>query len=1169
MRFEHESDSDPKATGTGPPRTTDRVKGYLTDIRGPVGILAHKRLNHYSMKTLRSAQEKGTLYTGFPLRNENTKHESLCIGCAIGKITRRHRVTQKRNKSVKEKLKRIINKKDIDEPIGKLKAHREIAVWLTVEEILQLVKPYGHEGYLDTVTPYPVAWDGSRHAFVWIDKSTNTQIWLYGPYKSDVQGTVIGKQLKRKLLGTMDPTNMKFYRLGSDRAGELLSNEFHQNVARELGIKDRRTNVPGNSYQNSRAERAIRTTTESVAANMAEKGAPQHLWTYGYEMAAAISDKLPCRSNPNNYSPFQMRYLLATGLKPEPDDVSWFRIPFSSVAYIEERARTERVLGRGKLGILVGMDIGTKGYRVMPVDHKTQRLRPAHTKLVAPKDIYFDEKSKMPTRKESRTIQKELEVVPFLDLTGFERTEPKTTTRNKERTKPKKGENVSEHPQREITPEFEQIDNENEQEGSDEPDGQLEVEIQERPPSPPRVTEAGKILQKLQYYHEHKREEKGVSHREEIREGDHENYDNSKAKLLTSTLPEAPNGLRRSTRVNEARKKKEQEEAHLTEHRKREEAHMAESNKTEALEKERALRKLSDVLEKIVGMTATNQEMRITREDVGKLPKSPAQAQKHKYAEKWKEAMEDQKRKLLGFQCFGPEIPREKLGRGKRILLHKWVFEIETEKIKTKGGAWIEKVLRFKARLVAMGFTQQEGIDYGEVFSPTPAWVSIRLVLALAGQHNMHISVFDISGAFLHAKLEHELYITGLPWMKKGTVSRILAALYGTKQAGRQWYKLLQQHLTELGFKRSMKEPCIMYRVSRKDGKLIVIITVVWVDDGVIASTDRKESEKIINDLRKKLNIRKWVCLDKPGDNTTLLGGTITRTPRGFHLCSTKNVNRLLEILRLKDHIKVTKQRTTPLTPGVKLTETEKCGEKISTETHPYRSGVGSMSHLTNFCFPVIAYARSQLSSSLSEPRTRHWKELLNVAIFLGQNKDLGLLFKYGIDPEYPGVLTRTDSSFRDHGPTQRSTSSHNNFYNGSIIEWNSRRQKKVHTSTAAAETVAADTGVRNGLQVRYLLEEILPSTWIEIMGIHKHELDNKAAWQHITKMKTLEGTKHLPVHYFHMRELVENGELQSSWIATDKNDSDLGTKAVSGPQFEKLLPNVMISLEDAMNKEI
>jgi hypothetical protein len=65
---------------------------------------------------------------------------------------------------------------------------------------------------------------------------------------------------------------------------------------------------------------------------------------------------------------------------------------------------------------------------------------------------------------------------------------------------------------------------------------------------------------------------------------------------------------------------------------------------------------------------------------------------------------------------------------------------------------------------------------------------------------------------------------------------------------------------------------------------------------------------------------------------------------------------------------------------------------------------------------------------------------------------------------------------------------------------------------------------------------------------------------KHINKMKTFEATKHLPVSYFHVRELVENKILESDWIPGSENDADLATKAVTISVFKKLLPNIMVS---------
>ena len=144
---------------------------------------------------------------------------------------------------------------------------------------------------------------------------------------------------------------------------------------------------------------------------------------------------------------------------------------------------------------------------------------------------------------------------------------------------------------------------------------------------------------------------------------------------------------------------------------------------------------------------------------------------------------------------------------GRKTVKNKWVF-----KHKSDG--------RYRARLVAKGFTQVFGIDYDETFSPVARYESIRALLALAAQEGWEIHTMDAISAFLNGDLDEEIYMEQPEGFKvpdqEHKVCRLRKAIYGLKQASRVWNLAFHALLVETGFKRTYSDAGIyVYRQQR------------------------------------------------------------------------------------------------------------------------------------------------------------------------------------------------------------------------------------------------------------------------------------------------------------------------------------------------------------------
>ena len=158
-------------------------------------------------------------------------------------------------------------------------------------------------------------------------------------------------------------------------------------------------------------------------------------------------------------------------------------------------------------------------------------------------------------------------------------------------------------------------------------------------------------------------------------------------------------------------------------------------------------------------------------------------------------------------------VPRSK---GVNVIGTKWIFKNKSDEYGT--------VIRNKSRLIAQGYTQVEGIDFDETFTPVARLESIRILLAIASHLNFKLYQMNIKNAFLNGMLQEEVYVKQpkdfIDSHRSDDVYKLKIALYGLKQAPRVWYDRLTAYLTEYGFKRRFADPTLFIR---KDKNYFVV----------------------------------------------------------------------------------------------------------------------------------------------------------------------------------------------------------------------------------------------------------------------------------------------------------------------------------------------------------
>ncbi|GKB35922.1 putative ribonuclease H-like domain-containing protein [Tanacetum coccineum] len=316
-------------------------------------------------------------------------------------------------------------------------------------------------------------------------------------------------------------------------------------------------------------------------------------------------------------------------------------------------------------------------------------------------------------------------------------------------------------------------------------------------------------------------------------------------------------------------------------------------------------------------------------------PKTISQALKD---ESWVEAMQEE---LLQFKLQQVWILVD-LPFGKKAIGTKWVFRNKRDERSI--------VVKNKARLVAQGHRQEEGIDYDEVFAPVARIEAIRLFLAFASYKGFLVYQMDVKSAFLYGTIEEEVYVHQPPGFvdpaHPNKVYKVVKALYGLHQAPRAWYETLSSFLLENGFRRGTIDKTLFIKKNKSD----IMLVQVYVDDIIFGSTKKSMCTEFEEVMHKRFQ------MSSMGELTFFLGLQVKQQPDGIFISQDKYV---ADILKKIDFCSI-KTSTTPIDSNKPLVKDE---DGLEVDVHEYRSMIGSLMYLTasrpDIMFTVCACART------------------------------------------------------------------------------------------------------------------------------------------------------------------------------------------------------------------
>ncbi|GKA38759.1 retrovirus-related pol polyprotein from transposon TNT 1-94 [Tanacetum coccineum] len=332
------------------------------------------------------------------------------------------------------------------------------------------------------------------------------------------------------------------------------------------------------------------------------------------------------------------------------------------------------------------------------------------------------------------------------------------------------------------------------------------------------------------------------------------------------------------------------------------------------------------------------------------------------------------------------------------LIKLKWIYKVKTDEF---GG-----VLKNKARLIAQGFRQEEGINFEESCTPVARIEAIRIFIENVAHKNMTINQMDIKMAFLDGELEEKAYVSQpegfVDQDNSSHVYKLKKALYGLKQAPRTWYDMLSSFLISQQFSKGAVDPTLFTWKSRND----LLLVKIYVDNIIFASTNTAMCNEFANQITTKFK------MSMMGQMSFFLRLQISQSPRGIFINQSKYASEIVK----KYGLLTTDSVDTPVVEKNKLDD-DLQGKQVDATI--YRGMIGSLMYLTS-SRPDLIYAVCLCARYQAKPTKKHLQAVKQIFRYLKGTINMGLWYSKDTDMSLTSYADVDHAGFQD---TRRSTS--------------------------------------------------------------------------------------------------------------------------------------------------